>query len=108
MNTHHYNRQAANAGGGTTEIPFREFVAPNLQVGETLATVLLAGFRATASAVKAVNAWRWERKTRIELASLDDRTLADIGVARSEIRALAREAAENPTFTATRRSWWTA
>ena len=108
MNTHHYNRQAANAGGGTTDIPFYAFVAPNLQFGETLSTALLAGFQAIASTVKAVKAWRWERITRDELASLDDRILADIGVARSEIPGLAREAAENPTYAATRRSWWTA
>ena len=106
MKSHHYNRQAANAGGGTTDIPFYAFVAPKLQVGEAAATVLLAGFRAIATTVRAVNAWRWERITRNELAGLDDAILADIGVSRSEIPALARAAAENPTFTATRRIRW--
>ena len=51
--------------------------------------------------------WRWERTTRNALARLDSAILADIGVARSEIPAIAREAARNPTFTGTRRSLWT-
>jgi len=64
--------------------------------------------RAIQSAVKAINAWRWEMTTRNALARLDNATLADIGVARSGIPAIARAAAENPTFTATRRLRWTA
>jgi len=35
-------------------------------------------------------AWRQRRATRIVLSALDDRTLRDIGVARSEIDAIAR------------------
>jgi len=35
-------------------------------------------------------AWRQRRATRIILSALDDRTLRDIGVARSEIDAIAR------------------
>ena len=102
MNSHHYNGQAANVGGGTTDVPFYGFVAPKLH-----SDTVLAGLRAIQSAVKAINAWRWERTTRNELARLDNATLADIGVVRSEIPAIARVAAENPTFTATRRLRWT-
>lgn len=108
MKSHRYNRQAANAGGGTTGIPFYEFVAPNLRFGEVLATVLLAASRAVQRTARAVNVWRWERTTRNALASLDNAILADIGVARSEIPAVARATAENPTFTATRRLRWAA
>ncbi len=107
MKSHHYYQETANAGGGTSKVPFYDFVAPNLPPGESWATVLSAVFRAVERATTTVNSWRWERTTRNALARLDSATLADIGVARSEIPAIAREAARNPTFTGTRRLLWT-
>lgn len=38
--------------------------------------------------------WRTYRRTYNELVSLDDRTLADINISRSEIPGIARHAAE--------------
>ena len=108
MTRDHYYRETANAGGGTSKVPFYDFVEPHLYVGEVVATGVTALFDAVERGYKAINRWRWERTTRNALASLDNTTLADIGVARSEIPAIARAAAENPTFTPTRRSWWTA
>jgi uncharacterized protein YjiS (DUF1127 family) len=41
------------------------------------------------SAGKALSAWRRRERAYAELMALDDRSLADIGVRRSQIRALA-------------------
>ena len=106
MKGNHYNPETASAGGGTSNVPFYGFVAPNQYAGEALATVLSAVFNTIRRSATAVKRWNWERTTRHALASLDNTTLADIGVSRSEIPAVARAAAENPTFTATRRSRW--
>lgn len=107
MKRDNYFRDTANAGGGTGSVPFYEFVAPTLYVGEAVATVFTAAYRKVENGVAAINRWRWERTTRRALANLDNATLADIGVARSEIAAVARKAAENPTYAPTRRSRWT-
>lgn len=40
------------------------------------------------SAGKAISAWRRQRRAYDELMALDDRSLADIGIRRSEIRAI--------------------
>jgi uncharacterized protein YjiS (DUF1127 family) len=40
------------------------------------------------SAGKALSAWRRRERAYAELMTLDDRTLADIGIRRSQIRAL--------------------
>ena len=40
------------------------------------------------SAGKAFSAWRRRERAFVELMALDDRSLADIGVRRSQIRAL--------------------
>ena len=106
MKRNHYNPETANAGGGTSNARFYELVAPNQYAGEAFATVFSAVFDTLRRGATAVNRWRWERKTRNVLAGLDNTTLADIGVSRSEIPVVARAAAENPTFTATRRSRW--
>ena len=106
MNTYHFYRESPDGGGTTSSVPFHDFVAPNLYVGEGVATVLFAVSDGFKRVVAAFNSWRWERTTRNALASLDNATLTDIGVARSEIPAVAREAANNPTFTPTRRLRW--
>jgi uncharacterized protein YjiS (DUF1127 family) len=41
-----------------------------------------------ASAGKAISAWRRRERAYAELMALDDRSLADIGVRRSQIRGL--------------------
>ena len=106
MNTYHFYRESPDAGGGASSVPFHGVVAPNLYAGEGVATVLFAVSEGFKRAVSAFNSWRWERTTRNVLAKLDNATLTDIGVARSEIPAVARAAANNPTFTPTRRLRW--
>lgn len=108
MKRDHFYRETANAGGGTGGVPFFDIVQPTMYVGEVAATAFLAACTTFRRGVTAFNRWRWERATRNALSGLDDATLADIGVARSEIAAVARKAAENPTYTPTRRSRWTA
>lgn len=44
--------------------------------------------------LKQYKRWRAYRRTYDELVSLDDRTLADINIARSEIPGIARHAAD--------------
>jgi uncharacterized protein YjiS (DUF1127 family) len=43
--------------------------------------------------IKRYQVWKIYRSTYAELANLDDRTLADINVGRSEIAAISRRAA---------------
>jgi uncharacterized protein YjiS (DUF1127 family) len=43
--------------------------------------------------LKQIRRWRTYRRTYNELVSLDDRTLADINISRSEIPGIARHAA---------------
>ncbi len=43
--------------------------------------------------LKQLRRWRTYRRTYDELVSLDDRTLADINISRSEIPGIARHAA---------------
>jgi uncharacterized protein YjiS (DUF1127 family) len=43
--------------------------------------------------LRQVRRWRTYRRTYNELVSLDDRTLADINISRSEIPGIARHAA---------------
>ncbi len=47
--------------------------------------------RVVATVVRRIAAWRRRRRTAAALQRLDDRTLRDIGVDRSEILSLARE-----------------
>lgn len=107
MKRDHYYRGATNTAAGTSSVPFYEFVAPNLYVGEAVSAAFTVAYEALKRTVTAFNRWRWERVTRKALFELDSATLADIGIARSEIGAVARKAAENPTFTPTRRWRWT-
>jgi uncharacterized protein YjiS (DUF1127 family) len=58
------------------------------------------------SAGKAVSAWRRQQRAYDELMALDDRSLADIGICRSEIRAVLaadRKAARSATPAASRK-----
>ena len=108
MKRNHYYPETANAGSGTAGVSFYGHVASHLNAGEAVATALTAVLETVRRGTTAVNRWRWERNTRNTLASLDSATLADIGITRSEIPAIARAAAENPTFAPTRRSRWSA
>jgi uncharacterized protein YjiS (DUF1127 family) len=43
---------------------------------------------------KSYNSWRRYRSAAAELSMLSDRDLADLGIARADIRAVARQAAK--------------
>jgi uncharacterized protein YjiS (DUF1127 family) len=50
------------------------------------------------SALAALRDWRRRVRNRRELMALDDRTLHDLGLSRSEISYLVSRAAESPPF----------
>ncbi len=106
MKRHHDYPDIASAGGGTSNILFYEVAEPGPYVGGIVATALSTVFKTVEGGATALKRWRWERQTRNALASLDNATLADIGIARSEIPAIARVTAKNPTFAPTHRSRW--
>ena len=104
MKSNHYQRTAAGAGGGTSGVPFYEFVLPNLYVGDIVAAFVSAGVKTAGRGVDAVKRWNRERSTRVALEALDATVLADIGVERSEIRAIAKAVARDPSYSPSRRS----
>lgn len=64
----------------------------NLTFGTLYATAWWHILRALASGLRAALAQRWVRAAPSTLHELDDRTLADIGLARSEIGSVEAEA----------------
>lgn len=60
-----------------------------LQHAEAVADAIVAVSRAVANLPNALKEWRVRRRTYAELMSLDDRTLADIGITRGEIGQIA-------------------
>ena len=60
-----------------------------MQHAEAVADAIVAVSRAVANLPNALKTWRLRRQTHAELMSLDDRTLADIGITRGEIAQVA-------------------
>ncbi len=60
-----------------------------MQHAEAVAEAIVAISRAVANLPNALKEWRVRRRTFAELMSLDDRTLADIGITRGEIAQVA-------------------
>ena len=54
--------------------------------------MLHSTLHALQSAYAAFKAWRWVRQSEVELGSLRDRQLADLGIMRHEIPEVARHA----------------
>ncbi len=77
-------------------VPFAEFTAPMSFVGKAVYTAVEAAARLVGQAFRATKVKVRERAAINGLAALDDRTLKDIGVRRSEICFLAHKVAENP------------
>ena len=77
-------------------VPFAELVAPMNYVGEGIYTTVDAAAGFVVRALRAIRVKARENSAINILSGLDDRTLRDIGVPRSEIRSIAREMAENP------------
>lgn len=66
-----------------------------------LREALTAGVRLTGQAVEALRRWRLQREVVGDLSALSDRMLSDIGVARSDIRGIARDFARRSLTEAT-------
>lgn len=69
---------------------------PRRSFGSPFARVVDAAFGFVARSVRAARARARENSAISILSGLDDRTLRDIGVPRSEIRPIAQKMAENP------------
>lgn len=76
------------------KVPFAEVTAPMRPLGEAIYLAVAAVARSLHEAVRAHRVRARERSVVDALAALDDRTLKDIGVPRSEIRTLARAVAK--------------
>jgi uncharacterized protein YjiS (DUF1127 family) len=74
---------------------FADLVAPMTFVGEAVHTAVEAAAGLVGQAFRAAKAKARERSAVNALSELDDGTLKDIGIPRSEIRYVARKLAEN-------------
>lgn len=74
--------------------PFYELVAPNLYAGRVLADAIIAACDAVARYRRRAAERRRLVETVAALRGLDARTLRDIGVHRSQIVSVARDAVE--------------
>ena len=70
--------------------PFADLIVPVSAAGEAVYAVFEAVARAVRQAYRRADTRRREDAVASMLRSLDDRTLADIGVRRPEIRSLAQ------------------
>ena len=79
-------------------VPFSEFTAPMMYIGEAI----YGAFETAAKAVHSAFAWIVRKVRAYEtvqhMSALDERTLQDIGVGRSEIRYVAQRAAESSRY----------
>lgn len=69
---------------------------PQRSFGSPFARAVDAAFGFVARAFRAARARAWENSAISILSDLDDRTLRNIGVPRSEIRSVTRKLAEHP------------
>jgi uncharacterized protein YjiS (DUF1127 family) len=76
--------------------PFASYVAPMNVAGEAVYEAGSLFTRAVARIAAYAMTRVKERRTLAALADLDDRSLADIGISRSEIHAVARHTARYP------------
>jgi len=91
-----YARYAEQRVGEATQVPFSHFVAPFGFVGDTVYGAFESLADITKRAFGAFQAKAHEREAVRTLIRLDDRTLRDIGVQRTEIRYVVRRATDNP------------
>lgn len=79
-----------------TNVPFADLVAPKTFFSEAIYTAIETATGFVGQAFRALKVKARERSAVTAVSNLDDRTLKDIGIRRSEIRYLARKVAENP------------
>ena len=84
-----HNRHSGHAG-----VPFVAYVEAQSQMGHAVYETFGSLARAVRKFAQAVQRMHSERKTYHALARLDDRTLQDIGLSRSDISSVARKTAE--------------
>ena len=82
----------------TPAVPFSEFTAPMEFVGQSIYAAFEMAVKATTAAFSAVARKVRQHRAQNQLMALDNRTLQDIGVARSEIRYIARRVSEDAGY----------
>ena len=82
--------------GPSPFVPFSEFTAPMTVVAQGVQAAFETAASTVVAVVAAIGRMRRRHQAQSQLMSLDDRTLRDIGVSRSEIRYLARRAGDEP------------
>ena len=93
-----YASHSDSRSGSAHAVPFSEFTAPMMVIGESVYTAFEMASKAVYQGTSAiVRSWQRHR-SESQLRALDDRTLQDIGVSRSEIRYLAKRVSEDPNF----------
>lgn len=78
-------------------VPFSEFTAPMEVVGQNVYLAFAMAAKGVTAVVGAVGRAARRHQAQSQLMSLDDRTLRDIGVSRSEIRYIAKQVSDNPS-----------
>lgn len=93
----------SNANRIATRTPFYELVAPNMYLGQTIATALAGAYDGVVAFVDHLAKRRRIAETIAALDSLDDRVLRDIGIHRSQIGSVSRAAVEREALARNRR-----
>ncbi|MDX1432303.1 MAG: DUF1127 domain-containing protein [Gammaproteobacteria bacterium] len=88
----------SNPSHTAARAPFYELVAPNLYVGKTIAELIASACDAVMEYRRRIVERRRIAETVAALRGLDDRGLSDIGVHRSQIRAVAQDAVEREAW----------
>ena len=91
-----YARYAEHRVSEATHVPFGHFVTPFGFVGEAVYTAFEGMADIAKRAFDAFQAKAREREAVRALVRLDDRTLRDIGVHRTQIHNVVRRVTENP------------
>lgn len=80
------------------KVPFKAYTDFMSTISEAVCFALESIVRFVVRGVEDFRAKRTERATRGALSDLNDRTLKDIGIHRSQINSVSRHAAQDPNF----------
>ena len=84
--------------GPAPAVPFSAFTAPMEFVGQSVYSAFEMAAKGIAAVYSALARMLRQHRAQSHLMSLDDRTLQDIGVARSEIRYIAKRVSEDAGY----------
>ena len=84
--------------GQAPAVPFSEVTAPMEAVGQSVYTAIEMAAKAVYAGFTGVASMFRRHRAQSQLMALDDRTLQDIGVSRSEIRYIAKRVSEDTGY----------